>query len=105
MYETFWRTLYEAAAELVINGHIHNYERFTEMNREGGATSPGLREIVVGTGGVNLDSYVTSLSTSEVCNASTHGVLKLILSSNRYSWEFIPVSGSSFTDSGTTQCH
>jgi hypothetical protein len=75
------------------------------MNAEGEAASPGLREIVVGTGGVNLDGYVTSLSTSEVRNASTYGVLKLILTSDRYSWEFIPVPGNSFTDSGSTQCH
>jgi hypothetical protein len=104
-FETLWKTLHDAGAELVINGHIHNYERFKEMNAEGAAASPGLREIVVGTGGVNLDGYVTSLSTSEVRNASTYGVLKLILSSDRYSWEFIPVPGNSFTDSGTTQCH
>ena len=104
-YEALWITLHEAGAELVINGHIHNYERFREMNAEGAAASPGLREIVVGTGGVNLDGYVTSLSTSEVRNASTYGVLKLILSPTGYSWQFVPVAGNTFTDSGTTQCH
>ncbi len=104
-YETLWKTLHDAGAELVINGHIHNYERFKEMNTEGAAASPGLREIVVGTGGVNHDGYVTSLSTSEVRNASTYGVLKLILRPTSYSWQFIPVPGQTFTDSGTTSCH
>jgi hypothetical protein len=105
VYETLWKTLYDAGAELVLNGHIHNYERFVEMNAEGQAASPGLREIVVGTGGVNHDGYVTILSTSEVRNASTFGVLQLTLSSTRYSWQFIPVMGGTFTDSGTTNCH
>jgi len=104
-YETLWKTLHDAGAELVINGHIHNYERFTEMNAVGLAASPGLREIVVGTGGVNHDGYVTSVSTSEVRNASTYGVLQLTLSSSSYSWQFIPVLGKTFTDSGTTGCH
>jgi acid phosphatase type 7 len=104
-YETLWKILHDADAELVINGHIHNYERFMEMNAEGVAASPGLREIVVGTGGVNHDGYVTSLSTSEVRNASTYGVLKLTLSPTSYSWQFIPVRGQTFTDKGTTHCH
>ena len=90
---------------MVVNGHIHNYERFTEMNAEGAAASPGLREIVAGTGGVNHDGYVRSVSTSEVLDADTYGVLKLILSPASYSWQFIPVAGESFTDSGTTSCH
>jgi hypothetical protein len=105
MFETLWKTLHDAGAELVINGHIHNYERFKEMNAEGGAASPGLREIVAGTGGVNHDGYVTSLSTSEVRNASTYGVLKLILNSTSYSWQFIPAVGKTFIDRGTTNCH
>ena len=105
-YETLWGTLHDAGAELVINGHVHNYERFKEMNPDGVAASPGLREIVVGTGGVNHDQYVgTSLSTSEVYNSSTYGVLKLILSPTNYSWEFIPVPEQSFKDSGRTDCH
>jgi acid phosphatase type 7 len=105
-YETLWKTLHDSGAELVINGHVHNYERFKEMNADGAAASPGLREIVVGTGGVNHDRYVgTSLSTSEVHNSSTYGVLKLILSPTNYSWEFVPVAGQTFKDSGRTDCH
>ena len=106
IYETLWKTFYDSGAELVINGHVHNYERFMEMNADGAAASPGMREIVVGTGGVNHDRYVgTSLSTSEVHNSSTYGVLKLILSPTNYSWEFVPVAEQTFKDSGGTDCH
>ena len=104
-YKTLWKILHDAGAELVINGHVHNYERFKEMNADGSAASPGLREIVAGTGGVNLDGYVTSLFTSEVRNSSTYGVLKLTLSSTNYSWQFVPVAGQAFKDSGSTNCH
>jgi Ca2+-binding RTX toxin-like protein len=35
----------------------------------------------------------------------TYGVLKLTLSDGSYDWQFIPVAGQSFTDSGSGQCH
>jgi hypothetical protein len=105
MYATLWKILHDAGAELVINGHIHNYERFAEMDASGSAASPGLREIVVGTGGVNLDGYATDLATTEVRNASTYGVLKLTLRPTSYSWEFVPVPGNTFSDRGTSSCH
>jgi Calcineurin-like phosphoesterase len=104
-YQTLWKTLYDAGAELVINAHEHNYERFKQMNASGSAASQGLREIVVGTGGAGLYPFGSIRSTSEVHNSSTHGVLKLTLTSTSYSWRFVPVAGKSFTDSGTTNCH
>ena len=104
-FEALWKIFHDAGAELIVNGHIHNYERFAEMDASGSAVSPGLREIVVGTGGVNHDSYVTRLSASEVRNDSTYGVLKLTLRANGYDWEFVPVAGSLFTDRGSTNCH
>jgi hypothetical protein len=32
-------------------------------------------------------------------------VLKLRLYADRYTWEFVPVAGSRFGDSGETKCH
>lgn len=103
-YQTLWKILHDAGAELVVNGHIHNYERFAEMNASGEVKSPGLRQIIVGTGGVNHYDFINPLPTSQVRNSSTYGVLKLILRSSSYSWQFIPVTGKTFTDSGTTGC-
>jgi Calcineurin-like phosphoesterase len=104
-YQVLWKTLYNAGAELVINGHEHNYERFKQMNASGIAVPRGLREIVVGTGGAALYRFGSILPTSEVRDANTHGVLRLILSSTSYTWKFVPVAGKTFTDSGTTNCH
>ncbi len=44
-------------------------------------------------------------ANSEVRNATTHGVLKLVLGSGTYSWEFVPTAGSTFRDSGSGTCH
>ena len=45
------------------------------------------------------------MSNSEVRNNTSWGVLKLTLWSDRYDWQFIPVSGQSFTDIGSGNCH
>ena len=103
--QTIWQILYGSGAELVINGHEHHYERFVEMNASGAAASPGLREIVVGTGGAELYPFGTPLSTSQVRHNSTYGVLKLTLRATGYDWQFVPVAGSTFTDSGSSNCH
>ena len=34
-----------------------------------------------------------------------YGVLKLTLHTGSYDWEFIPIAGQTFTDSGSTACH
>lgn len=102
--QALWSTLYDAGAELIISGHDHGYERFTQMNASGSAVSKGMREIVVGTGGASHYSFGTILSTSQVHNSSTYGVLKLTLNATGYDWQFIPVAGKTFTDNGSTSC-
>ena len=103
--QPIWQILYAAGAELVLNGHEHHYERFAEMNASGAAVSQGLREIVVGTGGASLYPFGTSLATSQARNSTAYGVLKLTLKSTGYDWQFVPVPGSTFTDSGSGTCH
>ncbi len=47
----FWQILYNAGADLVLNGHAHNYERFAPQDPNGNLDlTKGLREFVVGTG-------------------------------------------------------
>ena len=105
-FDPFWRDLYAAGADVVLNGHEHNYERFAPQNPSGQADSKGIREFVVGTGGADEGSYPfgTPVANSEVRNATTHGVLKLTLHTGSYDWQFLPAAGSSFTDSGTSSC-
>ena len=104
-YQTLWQIFYEAGAELVLNGHEHNYERFAPMNAAGQADLLGLREFVVGTGGRNHYEFGTIVANSEVRDNTSFGVLKLTLRPTGYDWQFIPAAGSTFTDSGSTDCH
>jgi hypothetical protein len=101
----FWVPLYEAGADIILNGHRHNYERFAQQNPDGVAEpGRGIREFVVGTGGANLSSWHSNAQNSEVRNNTTYGVLKLTLNPVSYDWEFIPIAGQTFTDSGSTLC-
>jgi PKD repeat protein len=102
-----WQALYDAGAELIIGGHYHNYERFALQTPAGAAdNSFGVREIVVGTGGVALVGFSGGVMANSVeRNSSTYGVLKLTLHPTSYDFAFVPIAGQSYTDSGTGTCH
>jgi acid phosphatase type 7 len=101
-----WQALWEAGAEIVLSGHSHDYERFAPQNPSAlHDPGHGIREFVVGTGGKNLTSFETLQPNSEARNAVTFGVLALTLRPGSYRWQFLPVAGSSFTDSGSGTCH
>lgn len=102
-----WQALYAAGADVVINGHDHDYERFAPQNPDGNADPKnGIREFVVGTGGKNSHrSFATPKANSEIRQADSFGVLKLTLHASGYAWEFVPEAGKSFHDSGSGSCH
>jgi acid phosphatase type 7 len=90
---------------VVLGGHEHNYERFAPQD-PGGKADParGIRQFVIGSGGKTHYKFGSAIANSEVRNGDTFGVLKLTLHSSSYSWEFIPVEGETFTDSGSAPC-
>ena len=55
--DPFWRLLAAAGTDLVLNGHEHNYERFAPQDADAQPSSPGVVEIVAGTGGASEASY------------------------------------------------
>jgi hypothetical protein len=102
----FWKALYAAGAEVVLNGHAHNYERFAPQRPDGTLDGVGgIREFVVGTGGAGLHAFKAVKPNSQARNANTFGVLKLTLHPSSYEWRFVPAAGKTFTDSGTKSCH
>jgi hypothetical protein len=102
----FWQSLYEAGADVVLNGHDHDYERFALQAPDGTPDlARGIREFVVGTGGRNHYVLTNPVSTSEVFNGDTFGVLELTLHPTGYEWRFVPEAGQTFTDSGSGTCH
>jgi hypothetical protein len=106
-FEPFWQALYEAGAELVVNGHDHNYQRYVPQTPTGARDDArGIREIVVGTGGKSAYSVGPApVRNREVASDGTFGVLQLTLRPAGYDWKFVPVAGSTFTDSGSGSCH
>lgn len=101
----FWRVLYEFGVDVIVNGHDHDYERFTPQDPDGKADATrGIREFVVGTGGAHLRKIHGQHVNSEICDASTWGELKLTLHPTSYEWEFIPVTSGAFHDAGSAEC-
>lgn len=104
--QPLWEALYAAGADVVVVGHDHLYERFAPQTPSGQPDAArGIREFVVGTGGAGLYAFGTPALNSQVKDNTTHGVLKLTLYGDHYDWKFVPIAGSSFTDSGSGNCH
>jgi len=102
--QALWQALYQYHADVVLNGHDHTYERFAPQNPNAQADANGIREFVVGTGGIGLYAFLTVEPNSQVRNNTTHGVLMLTLHATSYDWQFVPIAGETFTDSGTSNC-
>jgi acid phosphatase type 7 len=101
----FWNDLYAADADLVLNGHKHNYQRLSKMNPDGAVDANGVREIIVGTGGVNrgLSSSATLWPGTGASDGKHFGILELTLHPSGYDWKFIADTGQ-VLDSGSDQC-
>ena len=83
---------------------IDMYERFAPQDASGRSDPRGLRSFVVGTGGGPLYPLKSVQPNSEVREHLSWGVLKMILRGRSYDWEFLPITGQTFRDSGTAQC-
>lgn len=100
-----WRTLYEFNVDLVINGHDHIYERFAPQTPDGRPDSErGIREFIVGTGGAPL-SEIQNVHANSEARGAVWGVGVFRLGDNGFQWQFVPVAGETFQDSGSAACH
>lgn len=102
--DPLYKILYQHGVSVLISGHEHNYERFAAQNPEGKADPKGVRQFVVGTGGGRLYRMGVVKPNSEVRNTTAHGLLKLTLNPASYDWEFVPIAGKVFRDSGSAEC-
>jgi hypothetical protein len=104
--QALWQALYEAGAEIVLSGHDHNYQRWTPQTPSGTQDDArGIREFVVGTGGKNHYALGAPPPNVEASNDETFGILQLTLHPDSYDWQFLPIAGQSFTDTGSGACH
>ncbi|MDR3575858.1 MAG: DNRLRE domain-containing protein [Anaerolineaceae bacterium] len=104
--QPLWQDLYNAGADVVVDGHDHDYERFAAQDPTGKAdASKGIREFVVGTGGAEHRDFNAPIANSQVRIANVWGIMKFTLHPTSYDWQFIPVAGQTATDSGSASCH
>jgi acid phosphatase type 7 len=104
--DAFWRALHDAGADVILNGHDHDYERFAPLDPDGlPDDAHGIREFVVGTGGKNQTAFGTPRTGSEARSSGTFGVLQLSLQPGGYDWAFLPAAPGTFSDSGSGTCH
>ena len=101
----FWQALYDADADVIVNGHDHDYERFAPQSPNGVEDrARGIREFVVGTGGASLRAFKQPVANSELRVEQYHGVIKLTLHDGSYEWAWLPTTGP-VSDMGSARCH
>jgi hypothetical protein len=99
------QALYTAGVDVVVSGHNHQYERFAPQDINRQPDPNGIRAFVAGTGGATEYGFKTAIQPNSEVRGNGPGVLKFTLLPTSYRWQFIPVPGVTFTDSGTGQCH
>jgi hypothetical protein len=102
----FWNDLYAAGADVILNGHEHNYQRYGKQDPLGQPSEIGIREFVVGTGGKSHYGFLETKDTNyEFGNATDFGVLRLRLGESAYSWEFVGLNGTVLDAGGPVACN
>ncbi len=105
---TLWNDLYDGGADVILNGHAHDYERFAPLDPAGHIDKArGVREFVIGTGGDDHHSAAAAVHGSEYRNSNSFGVLKLTLHASSYHYQFVNdgTPGATNNDHGTLDCH
>jgi hypothetical protein len=88
-----------------VNGHDHDYERFAPQDRRGTASTGGIRQFVVGTGGAEPRGFLRPpVWRNSEDQELRNGVLVLTLGPSSYQWAFLSTDGKAY-DSGSGECH
>jgi hypothetical protein len=104
-----WSLFAAHGVEVVLNGHIHDYERWQPLNANGEPLSSGVTQIVAGTGGESFSA--SSTQNPEVrASWSGTGALQLGLYPDRAEFGFYTAADpttplDSSTASGPITCH
>lgn len=99
-----WQVLFDAGADLIVNGHDHLYERFAPQSPDGRRNdAAGITEIIAGTGGAPLYQF-SGTTANSVAQMRAYGLLKLTLQATSFDSVFLPVGAAPFDQYHGT-CH
>jgi len=99
-----WQVLFDAGADLIVNGHDHLYERFAPQSADGRRNdATGITQITAGTGGAPLYQFSGSIANS-AAQMRAYGLLKLTLQATSFDSVFLQVGGAPFDQYHGT-CH
>lgn len=102
-----WRLLADRGVELVLNGHDHDYQRWTPLDRDGRPSPEGVTQVVVGTGGHNVYPFRRSdarLVRGFDAAPEAVGALKLELGTDAAGFRYESAKAGRL-DEGTIPCH
>jgi hypothetical protein len=103
--QPLWQALYNARADVVLNGHDHEYERFARQTPTGVRDDArGIRQFVSGLGGKSRRAFESVQPNSSYRYNGADGVLRMELTATGYRWAFVTVSGSR-RDVGSNYCN
>lgn len=84
-----WRILQNSRADLVLNGHDHDFETFARQDAYGNRDPEGMIEMVVGAGGKSLYDFGEIRPNSKVRIADAFGFLRLRLNAKSFDWSYV----------------
>ncbi len=101
-----WALMVQNGVSIVVNGHDHDYQRWTPLDGNGQPSPNGITEFVAGGGGHGLQTIAGSDSRvvySNSSNPGAFGVLKLSLNATGANFSYVNTAGTTL-DSGTIPC-
>ncbi len=104
--DSMWSLFAQYGVALVLNGHDHDYQRWTPLDGSGNPSPTGVTEFVVGTGGHGTQNFVRTDSrlVTSFTGSSAFGAVQLQLNSSGASFAFVNTAGS-VLDSGVVPCN
>jgi hypothetical protein len=104
-YRPWWNALYAAHADVVLNGHVHNYQRYPALTPNAVKDAAnGITQYTVGTGGEGFTKFVATVTPKPTVHLQTFGYLRLTLSPTGWSAEFVDFTGA-VADRSSGTCH
>ena len=108
-YRAMWELMVTHGVDVVLVAHNHVYQRWAPQDADGNATTDGIAQFLVGTGGRSLYPYGSGPRPSNLLATQndSYGLLAMTLHATSYDFEFKVAEGQRpYQDAGAgVACH